>query len=136
MGKFKKAVISAIRATVKQGHQSLDATGSNCMLRGCNGDRCTIGFMVADEIYNKDLEDLTPDDGVLLYAVNKSLGITHVTPPNKEILKILQDAHDYPTMKSKHDDFTARYIEKMKFLVESEDLPSWTLEGLTNQKAQ
>ena len=132
MSKFKTAVIEAIRSTRKQGRQSLSEHDSNCMLRGCNGDRCTIGFMIKDEYYDKSLEDFTLNEGSLLHAVTQSIGVTHITTPDQEILIQLQNAHDHPFEGFDFVDFVAAYEKKITNLVNDKDLPEWTLEGLKN----
>ena len=121
---FKTAVIHAIKSTIRQGRQSVDTNGGECMLRGADGDCCTIGFMIKDTIYTKNLEDLTPKDGTLIRAIILSLGIDSLSDDQKVLLTTLQSAHDFP---GSLIDFVESYTDTIKYLVESGELPDWIL---------
>ena len=133
MGKFKKAVVSAIRATVKQGQQSVSSDGGECAYRGCGGLRCTIGHMINDNHYTEDLESTSIDNPFVVMAIINSLGIDSLSKKKKELLDRLQGVHDVSII---NGDFVAKYSERLKYRVACGHLPSYTLEGLTNQKAQ
>lgn len=133
MGKFKNAVISAIRATVKQGQQSLSKDGGECAYRGRNGLRCTLGHMIDDNHYTSDLESTGIDNPLIVMAIINSIGIDSLSKKKNELLDRLQILHD---ASSTEGDFVAKYSERLKYRVACGYLPSYALEGLTNQKAQ
>ena len=129
MNKFKKAIISAIRATVKQGQQSVSSDGGECAYRGCNGLRCTLGHMIDDNHYTSDLESTAIDNPLVVMAIINSVGIDSLSKKKKELLLKLQAVHDSIITTG---DFVAVYSERIKDRVESGNLPNYILEGLKN----
>jgi len=63
----------------KQGHASAmyDEHGEfeSCAYRGDNGDRCAVGMLIPDEIYNQEIE------GLGLYSIVNSEDFCESTPP-------------------------------------------------------
>ena len=130
---FKNAVISAIKSTVRQGKQSLSSNGDECAYRGCNGLRCTLGHMIDDNHYTGAIESTDTDNPLVILSVINSLGIGALSEKREGILSALQSVHD---LSGSYVDFVGLYSSNLKDKVKSGMLPQWTLEGLTNQKAQ
>ena len=129
---FKNAVISAIKSTVRQGKRSLNS-GGECAYRGCNGLRCTLGHMIDYTHYTGAIESTDTDNPLVILSVINSLGIGALSEKRKGILSALQSVHD---LSGSYVDFVGLYSSNLKDKVKSGMLPQWTLEGLTNQKAQ
>lgn len=67
---------------------STDDSGS-CMYRGCNGLKCAVGFLIADEEYDKRLEDSVPEFS------QDVRDAAHIKHSDAIFATALQDCHDY-----------------------------------------
>lgn len=80
---------------MKQGRQSYSKdvpTAGGCMYRSPNGDKCAIGCLIPDELYNKDIEGLS----VFHDEVSDILKKIYPDATEKDLtfLSVLQDMHD------------------------------------------
>lgn len=74
-----------------QGRASMNAT--DCMYRGENGAKCAVGWLIPDELYSDEIEDLNVWDAWVLQTLQQA-GIEVVRPDTLDLLKHLQIAHD------------------------------------------
>jgi hypothetical protein len=82
-----------------QNRSSLDNEGMECVYRACNGDKCAVGCLIADEHYHAKLEGEPASDAWVIEALSKSLNFLpeelNFYSPIGRLLSELQHAHDY-----------------------------------------
>jgi hypothetical protein len=105
---------------IVQGHkQSNKADGTSCAYRGYNGNKCAIGAVIPDELYQTDFDTFD-------FTVTKLLDRVPVIEEyfkdcSREFLKELQTAHDSPFLyyhfgDIEKDDFKSIYAWNLKRL--------------------
>ena len=124
---------TAIRKLLEQGEKSLSVEEDWCAYRGKNVEGkelcCAIGFLINDEIYDRDIESQPAGHNQVQELVHKSLGFdSPFSSDELAQLEYLQTAHDnapsYTTQFNDH--FTANVCD----LVERNKLPKECLEAL------
>lgn len=101
MGHMQELFDRAVSGVIKQGEPSYDSTNQSCRYRGPCGTKCTIGHLITDEHYYRDLDtDINIcDQGVqrALIASNPNLSTSFLIPSETfRMLYQLQLAHDTP----------------------------------------
>lgn len=74
----------------EQGRASMN--GTDCMYRGGNGAKCAVGWLIPDEHYSEELEDINVM-GEWVQLTLQHAGI-EITPSTLSLLSDMQRAHD------------------------------------------
>lgn len=65
-----------------------------CQYRGEEGMRCAVGWLIADELYERVLEGNRADSALVLSKIRESCPNWGMTGQSITMLSILQDIHD------------------------------------------
>lgn len=76
---------------IKQGRPSMDDNGS-CKYRGCNGERCAVGALIPDALYDPAMEGRGVGGPLIVQAL-RDLGLL-ANPRAHMLLRQLQATHD------------------------------------------
>ncbi len=65
----QKAFDTMVLGLNEQKAVSVDHLGDLCMYRGTDGRKCAVGFLIPDEKYDREMEELVADDPVVLELI-------------------------------------------------------------------
>ena len=93
---IQEAFNKAYLGVMQQGRASVNISGRSCLYRGPDGAKCAVGFLIADEHYDRDLEGCPVDLEPVGEALRKSGVETDVRfcLNTRLVLGRLQGCHD------------------------------------------
>lgn len=108
---FKEMVNTAIQNLYNQGQPSLSEE-QQCRYRGCNGNKCIVGWMIPDENYNENFEGTSAYGLIQQYP--KLLGVEQ--KKEERLLSRLQDIHDALDGTTTEEEFRERFVSYLEQL--------------------
>lgn len=114
-----EAIKKAILLTYQQGKVSISEETHNCKYRNDDNCKCTVGHLIDDEFYSKELEQRSIACEKVTDALEKSLGFELKTDLIVE-LRDLQITHDTMGIGLTEIQFREKYIKELSIM---EDLP-------------
>lgn len=98
----KELLTKSIMGVIEQGEGSYIVDNDenvSCLYRSDEGNKCAVGHLISDECYEPRLEHSGTTTGLILNALEDSIGRV-VTLDEIHYLRILQQAHDVACKRS------------------------------------
>ena len=118
---------TSILGILNQGKQSISLNTGSCEYRGKNGIKCSIGFLIHDDIFHPRLENKKPDDEDIVDALKQSAELDGIDPEvySKDFvidLCKLQGIHDscYDS-KADNESENAKFMKSFKCSIRRDD---------------
>jgi hypothetical protein len=116
----------AVSGVLKQGNPSISNSG-NCKYRGMNNDRCAIGWLIPDDMYNPKMEGFSINNLCDKYSFPDYI-INNLT-----FFDRLQTCHDFNSEKVNNAEFIDAFKNDVKKLALKYNLSTEVLDN-HNQK--